>query len=74
MIGGTPEAAEANTATATITVSDAAGNTAPATIIFPAVDKGGQALTGFQYSPSSVTYGSGTVPERHRAHGGAHDR
>ena len=62
VIGGTPEAAEANTATATITVSDAAGNTATATIIFPAVDKGDQALTGFQYSPSSVTYGSGTVP------------
>ena len=26
------------------------------------MDKGAQALTGFQYSPSSVTYGSGTVP------------
>ena len=45
-----------------MTVGDAAGNTATATIIFPAVDKGDQALTGFQYSPSSVTYGSGTVP------------
>ena len=43
-------------------MSDAAGNSAPATIIFPAVDKGDQALTGFQYSPSSVTYGSATVP------------
>ena len=62
VIGGTPDAAEANTATATITVSDAAGNTATATIIFPAVDKGDQALVGFEYSPSSVTYGSGTVP------------
>ena len=62
VIGGTPEAAGANTATATITVSDAAGNTATATIIFPAVDKGDQALTGFEYSASSVTYGSGTVP------------
>ena len=62
VISGTPDKAEANTATATITVSDAAGNSAPATIIFPAVDKGDQALTGFQYSPSSVTYGSGTVP------------
>ena len=62
VIGGTPEAAGANTATATITVSDAAGNSAPATIIFPAVDKGDQALTGFRYSPSSVTYGSATVP------------
>ena len=62
VIGGTPDAAEANTATATITVSDAGGNTATATIVFPAVDKGDQALTGFRYSPSSVTYGSGTVP------------
>ena len=62
MIGGTPDTAGASTATATVTVSDAAGNSAPATIIFPAVDKGDQALTGFQYSPSSVTYGSGTVP------------
>ena len=26
------------------------------------MDKGDQALTGFEYSPSSVTYGSGTVP------------
>ena len=62
VIGGTPDTAGASTATATVTVSDAAGNSAPATIIFPAVDKGDQALTGFQYSPSSVTYGSGTVP------------
>ena len=62
VISGTPEAADVATATATVTVRDAAGNTATATIIFPAVDKGDQALTGFQYSPSSVTYGSATVP------------
>ena len=62
VIGGTPDKAGASTATATVTVRDAAGNTATATIIFPAVDKGDQALTGFQYSPSSVTYGSATVP------------
>ena len=62
VIGGTPDTADASTATATVTVGDAAGNTATATIVFPAVDKGDQALTGFQYSPSSVTYGSGTVP------------
>ena len=62
VISGTPDKAGASTATATVTVRDAAGNTATATIIFPAVDKGDQALTGFQYSPSSVTYGSGTVP------------
>ena len=62
VIGGTLEAADVATATATVTVRDAAGNTATATIIFPAVDKGDQALTGFQYSPSSVTYGSAAVP------------
>ena len=50
VIGGTPEAADVATATATVTVRDAAGNTATATIIFPAVDKGDQALTGFRYS------------------------
>ena len=61
VIGGTPEAADVATATATVTVRDAAGNTATATIIFPAVDKGDQALTGFQYSASSVSFGS-TAP------------
>ena len=62
VIGGTPEAAEVATATATVTVGDASGNTATVDITFPAVEKGDQALTGFRYSPSSVTYGSGTVP------------
>ena len=62
VISGTPATADASTTSATVTVSDAAGNSAPATIIFPAVDKGDQVLGGFQYSPSSVTYGSGTVP------------
>ena len=57
-IGGTPDAADANTATATVTASDAAGNTASVEISFPAVDKGDQVLSGFQYSASSVTYGS----------------
>ena len=57
-IGGTPDAADANTATATVTASDAAGNTASVEISFPAVDKGDQALSGFGYSASSVTYGS----------------
>ena len=61
VISGTPEAADVATATATVTVRDAAGNTATATIIFPAVDKGDQALTGFQYSASSVSFGS-TAP------------
>ena len=58
VIGGTPDAADANIATATVTLSDAAGNSATATITFPAVDKGDQVLSGFEYSASSVTYGS----------------
>ena len=58
VISGTPDTADANTATATVTVSDAAGNSATATITFPAVDKGDQALSGFQYSASSVPFGS----------------
>ena len=61
VISGTPDTADANTADATVTVSDAAGNTAEASITFPAVVKGDQILTGFQYSASSVTFGS-TAP------------
>ena len=57
-ISGTPDTADANTADATVTVSDAAGNTAEVPITFPAVAKGDQTLTGFQYSASSVTFGS----------------
>ena len=61
-IGGTPDTADANTTSVTVTVSDTAGNEATATISFPAVAKGDQALSGFQYSASSVTYGSNSVP------------
>ena len=61
VIVGTPDAADANTATATMTVSDTAGNTATVDIAFPAVAKGDQALTGFRYSSSSVTFG-GSAP------------
>ena len=57
-IGGTPDTADANTADATVTVSDTAGNTAEVSIAFPAVAKGDQTLTGFQYSASSVAFGS----------------
>ena len=57
-ISGTPDTADANTASATVTVSDAAGNTATVDITFPAVAKGDQTLSGFQYSSSSVTFGS----------------
>ena len=61
VIGGTPDAAEANTASVTVTASDTAGNTAEVSITFPAVAKGDQTLTGFQYSASSATFGS-TAP------------
>ena len=61
MIGGTPDTADANTADATVTVSDTAGNTVEVSIAFPAVAKGDQTLTGFQYSASSVAFGS-TAP------------
>ncbi len=57
-IGGRPDAANTNAASATVTVSDAAGNTATVSIAFPAVARGDQTLTGFQYSASSVTFGS----------------
>ena len=61
VIGGTPDTADANTADATVTVTDTAGNTATVDIAFPAVAKGDQTLTGFAYSPASVTYGD-TAP------------
>ena len=60
-ISGTPDTADANTADATVTVTDTAGNTATVDITFPAVAKGDQALTGFAYSPATVTYGD-TAP------------
>ena len=60
-ISGTPDTADANTAGATVTVTDTAGNTATVSITFPAVAKGDQTLTGFAYSPATVTYG-GTAP------------
>ena len=60
-ISGTPDTADANTADATVTVSDAAGNTGTVSITFPAVAKGDQTLTGFGYSASSVAFDS-TAP------------
>ena len=62
VISGTPNTADASTSSATVTVSDAAGNTATVTITFPIVDKGEQTLSGFEYSASSVIFGSTTVP------------
>ena len=46
---------------ATVTVTDTAGNTDTVDITFPAVAKGDQTLTGFAYSPASVTFG-GAAP------------
>ena len=61
VISGTPDTADANTASATVTVTDTAGNTVDVPIAFPAVAKGDQTLTGFAYSPATVTYGD-TAP------------
>ena len=61
VIDGTPDTADTNTAEATVTVTDTAGNTDTVDITFPAVAKGDQTLTGFAYSPASVTFGD-TAP------------
>ena len=55
VISGTPDIANASTASVTVTVSDTAGNSGTVDIPFPAVGKGDQTLNGFQYSASSVT-------------------
>ena len=60
-ISGTPDTAEADTATVTVTATDTAGNPADVSITFPTVDKGDQTLTGFAYSPDTVTFGN-TAP------------
>ena len=59
-ISGTPDTA-GGAANATVTVTDTAGNPDTVSISFPAVDKGDQTLTGFAYSPASVTFGD-TAP------------
>ena len=61
VIRGTPDTATASTASATVTVTDTAGNPADVSITFPAVAKGDQTLSGFAYSASSVTFGD-TAP------------
>ena len=57
-IGGTPDTVEADTADATVTVTDNAGNPAEVSVTFPAVAKGDQTLTGFAYGSDTVTFGS----------------
>ena len=61
VINGTPDTADASTASATVTVTDTAGNPADVSITFPTVAKGDQTLSGFVYSASSVTFGD-TAP------------
>ena len=67
-ISGTPDTANDNPATATVTVTDTAGNPTDVPIAFPAVAKGDQPLTGFSYSPETVTLGDAaptvTAPTR----------
>ena len=60
-IGGTPDSADEDTAEVTVTVSDTAGNADTVVIEFPAVEKGDQALAGFQYSSTSVKF-DGAAP------------
>ena len=57
VIAGTPSAADPNTSTATVTVTDAAGNPGAVSIAFPPVVKGAQTLAGFAYSAATVTFG-----------------
>ena len=58
VIGGTPDTHTGSTQAVTVTVTDAAGNSATTAVTFPAVDKGDQTLAGFSYSAMSVTFGS----------------
>ena len=60
VISGTPDTAGV-AASAKVTVSDAAGNTATVDIALPAVAKGDQTLSGFEYSAAAVTLGA-TAP------------
>ena len=55
-ISGVPDTASASTRQATVTIADNVGNTVAATITFPVVAKGEQALTGFAYGASQITY------------------
>ena len=59
-IAGTPGAHSTDEVTATVTVTDSAGNSTAVDITFPAVGKGTQDLSGFAYSPATVTFGAPT--------------
>ena len=62
IITGTPDTANDNPATATVTVTDTAGNPVEVSIRFPAVTKGVQTLAGFGYSFDTVTFREATLP------------
>ena len=71
VISGTPDTATTTAASVTVTVNDTAGNDAEVTLTFPAVAKGDQTLSGFEYSSDSVTLGG--TPPNVRAPDGAED-
>ena len=56
-ITGTPTAESAGPQTTTVAVTDKAGNSQEVVVTFPAVSKGHQSLTGFAYTPPSITFG-----------------
>ena len=58
VISGTPDAANANTASVTVTVSDNAGNSNTVNLTFPAVPRKDQPFSSFMYSATQVTLGS----------------
>ena len=58
VISGTPSTANADAVEATVTITDGAGNTTDVAINFPAVLKGEQPLSGFKYTPATLTYGA----------------
>ena len=58
-IGGTPNTADENTATATVTVTDTVGNPTDVSLAFPSVAKGDQDLSGFAYGADTVELGAG---------------
>ena len=60
-ISGAPTTANANPATATITLTDTNGNTGAIDLTFPAVDRSSQTLTGFAYSATTAMVGD-TAP------------
>ena len=59
-ITGTPTTASTATAAVAVRLTDDVGNTGDVSLTFPAVGKGTQDLSGFSYSPSTITFGDTT--------------